>query len=330
MEKQTFSQLNKVLFFVLLVFPIQILKKTSYNIDIQTFHNQIQIFSNFNILVFHGTLYRYNQKRERMSALLARKRYSIILDMLRKNDIVHTTELVETFHVSSETVRKDLDALQKRGLLRRVHGGAVTTEHPQEKTKHTETSYISLSTRNTQHMEQKQEIARCAAGTVREGQVIALDYGSTSQVLAQELCRRFEVLTIVTNSIPNALILSAKPGFTVILTGGIVHAEEHTLTNDFPSSILDHLHIDTFFLSVSGIDPEVGCTDQRLGEISMQNRIRAAASTVTVIADSSKFGKASLVRVCPVNEVHTIITDSGLSQEMQARIEETGVKLILV
>lgn len=178
--------------------------------------------------------------------------------------------------------------------------------------------------------EEKQRIARRAASMGEEGQVVALDYGSTSQVLAQALAARFQRLTVVTNSIQNALLLADKPGFTVILTGGVLSRDEHTLVNDFPTVILDYVHVDILFLTVTGIDPMAGFTDQRPGEIPMQNQMRNAASRVIVVADSSKFGRASLVRICPIHAVEAIITDSGVNPEQAAAVGNCGVRLILM
>ena len=260
--------------------------------------------------------------------MLAKKRYSIILEMLERDGTVHTAELVEALGVSSETVRKDLEELDRQGRLRRIHGGAVPLQQPEAPAPMV--GYVALSTRNTLHMEEKQRIARRAAAMVEEGQVVALDYGSTSQVLAQALAARFQRLTVVTNSIQNALILADKPGFTVILTGGILSRDERTLVNDFPTGILNHVHVDILFLTVTGIDPVAGLTDQRLGEISMQNQMRNAASRVIVAADSSKFGRASLVRICPISAVEAIVTDGGVDPDQAAAVESCGAKLIIV
>ena len=261
--------------------------------------------------------------------MLAKKRYSIILELLEKEGTVHTAELVEALGVSSETVRKDLEELDRRGLLQRIHGGAVPLQ-AEPAAAAPLVGYVALSTRNSLHMEEKQRIARRAASMVEEGQVVALDYGSTSQVLAQALAARVQRLTVVTNSIQNALLLADKPGFTVILTGGVLSRDEHTLVNDFPTGILDYVHVDILFLTVTGIDPAAGFTDQRLGEISMQNQMRNAASRVIVVADSSKFGRASLVRICPISAVEAIITDGGVDPEQAAAVEKSGVRLILV
>lgn len=260
--------------------------------------------------------------------MLVQQRHQIILDKLNKTGIVHTVDLVTQMSVSSETIRKDLDSLEKAGYLKRVHGGAVLSkEKPSASPQSNE--YISLQIRNSQHMEQKYAIAEQAASIVREGQIVALDYGSTSQIMSMALKQKFHALTVITNSIQNALILSECPGFTIILTGGILNKEEYTLGNDF-SPLLEHLHVDILFMTVTGIDPVIGCTDQCFSEARIQNQMRECASRTVVLADSSKFGKGSLVKVCSIKDIDLIITDSGISPDMEQAILKTGTELVIV
>lgn len=272
--------------------------------------------------------------------MLAQQRHTIILELLDKNGTVHTSDLVKTLKVSSETIRKDLDFLEQEGRLARVHGGAVParvqTEASQklpeaspEKPADIPSEYISFQTRNSQHMDQKAAITEYAASLVREHQVVALDYGSTSQMMAMTLKKHFRHLTVITNSIQNALILAECPGFTIILLGGILSKEEYTLSNDF-APMLDMLHIDLLFMTVTGIDSIIGFTDQRLEEAKVQNQMRKSASQTIVLADSSKFGKRSLVKIGSLQEVDAIITDSGLSPDMEKAVRETGTRLIMV
>ena len=252
--------------------------------------------------------------------MLAKQRYTKILELLDKDGIVHTAELVKLMGVSSETIRKDLEYLDSQGRLSRVHGGAVPADSG--KPADIPGGYISLQIRNSQNLEQK------AAITAKEGQVIALDYGSTSQMMALVLKERFRSLTVVTNSIQNALMLAENPGITIILTGGILNRDEYTLVNEF-SSTLESIHIDIMFMTVTGIDPVIGCTDQRLSEIRIQNQMHRSATRTIVLADSTKFGKASLLKICPFEEVDTIVTDSGISPQMESRIRGAGAKLII-
>ena len=178
-------------------------------------------------------------------------------------------------------------------------------------------------------MEQKAAIVDYAASLIQERQVIALDYGSTSQMMAMALKKRFRSLTVITNSIQNALILSECPDFTIILTGGVLSREELALSSDF-APILDHLHVDILFMTVSGVDPVIGLTDQRFSEARIQSQMRKAASRTIVLADSNKFGKASLVKICALKDIDTIITDSGIASSMEQAIRESGAGLVIV
>lgn len=259
--------------------------------------------------------------------MLARERHKLILELLRKEGTVRTAELVETMGVSSETIRKDLDHLEQEGQLERVHGGAVPV--PQRLVAEPAEEYISLEHRNTQHMEEKSVIVRHGADLVKEEQVVALDYGSTSLLMAKELARRFRKLTVITNSVQNALALVKCRDFTIILVGGILNKEEMSLGNDF-SPMLEGLHIDVLFMSVSGVHPIVGLTDQGFSEARVQNQMRQLASRTVVLVDSGKFGKASLVKICALKEVSAIITDDGLDPAMEEAVRATGVELMVV
>lgn len=262
--------------------------------------------------------------------MLASQRHSIILELLQKEGTVHTADLVRRMNVSSETVRKDLDSLEQSGRLTRVHGGAVPAvpaASPEDSP--AAPSYISVQTRNSRNLDQKAAITEYAASLVKEGQVIALDYGSTSQIMALALKERFRKLTVITNSVQNLLILSDCPGFTVILTGGIFNKEEFTLVDDSPP-LLDRLHIDIFFMSVSGVDPVIGCTDQGLSEARIQKQMMDSASRTIVLADASKFGQASLVKICPAEAADLIITDSRLPEDQAERFRKAGSRLKIV
>lgn len=262
--------------------------------------------------------------------MMSTQRRDLILEQLRQDGTVYTADLVKKLKVSSETIRKDLDYLEKEGRLVRVHGGAVPANPSPAGGGESEASpYISFHIRNTQNIQQKTAIAEYAASLVKEHQVVALDYGSTSQILAAALKDKFHALTIITNSVRNALILADNPGFTTILTGGILTKEEYSLVNDF-APITDYLHIDIFFMTVTGIDPAIGFTDLRLNEAKTQNQLRRSSDRTIVLADHSKFGKSSLARICSLREVDRIITDSELPEQIEQDIRRSGTELFLV
>ena len=258
--------------------------------------------------------------------MLARQRHDKILKLLETRGRVHTAELVDLMDVASETIRKDLELLDSQGKRTRVHGGAVPLSR--EDQKNGLAGYVPLKTRSGQNLEQKAAIARRAVQMVEEGQSVALDYGSTSQIMAMALRDSFSQLTVITNSIQNALLLADNPGITVILLGGILNRDELTLVDAF-STVLDNFHIDIMFMSVTGIDPDVGLTDQRLSEMRIQNKMHRLAGRTVVLADSSKFGRTSLLKICSVQDVDAIITDSGLDAGMRVRFGAMGANLII-
>ncbi|MGN8818877.1 DeoR/GlpR family DNA-binding transcription regulator [Oribacterium sp. HCP28S3_H8] len=262
--------------------------------------------------------------------MLLKERQDMILDLIQKKGIVHTADLKERLNVSSETIRKDLELLSQDGMVLRVHGGAIPGPNfMKESSSETTLEYIPLEERDIRHREEKLRIVQAAASMVHEHQIIGLDYGSTSQLMALELLRQFQALTIITDSIQNAMVLARNPHFTIILPGGVLNNDEYSIVNDI-SPLLSHLHIDTYFMSATGVDPVVGCTDQRLNEVKMQIQFLKISSRTIVLADSSKFGSASLAKICDLNDISLFITDSGLSDNMRAAIQDSGVPIKLV
>ena len=262
--------------------------------------------------------------------MLAQQRYDKILEILSSEGSVKNIDLALRMDVSSETIRKDLEHLSKTGQLIRVHGGAVPVHSEKEevKTEPETKTYMPLKTRNTQHMSEKKSIVNHAIKLIKEQQVIALDYGSTSQLMAMALKDNFKELTVITNSLQNAILLSDCPGFNIIIPGGILNKNELTLADVYPA-ILEHFHVDIFFMSVSGIDPIRGCTDLGLSESSIQNWMIKASEKTIVLADSSKFGRNSLIKVCDIDAIDTIITDNSISKEVIDSFNKCKAKLIV-
>ncbi len=258
--------------------------------------------------------------------MVAQQRHRMIIEMMEKDGIVYTSDLTSRFGVSAETIRKDLDYLERTGRLQRVHGGAIPSD---QKRVADIPDYVSFQIRSAQNLIEKKAITEQALSYIRENQVIALDYGSTSQMMALAMKSRFQSLTVITNSIMNAMILADCPYYTVILIGGILDKEEYALYDDSLSQ-LGRYHIDTFFMSATGIDAHAGCTDQRFGEARIQIAMCQAATKTILIADSSKIGRSSLVRICGISDIDTLITDTGIPEEQRRSIEEQGVSIVIV
>lgn len=260
-----------------------------------------------------------------MIFIIAEERYARILDKLKFDGIVKTSDLKIELNASSETIRKDLKYLDESGYLDRVHGGAI----PKADTKSDDDVYISFGVRQSQNSDMKRSIAIEASNLVKEGQSIGLDSGTTSYELAKVLKKKFNNLTIVTNSLMNAYELVDKKGFTVIATGGVLTPDENSFVSDFATLILDKINLDMMFLTTCGVSLENGITDQRTDEVVVHNKMKDCAKEVVVLSDSTKFNEVSLIRVCSLDSVDCIITDSNIDIELVEKFREQGHNIII-
>lgn len=263
-----------------------------------------------------------------MVFIIAEERYAIILDKLKFDGIVKTSDLKKELNASSETIRKDLKYLDEAGYLDRVHGGAI----PKSDVKPDDNDddvYISFKVRQSQNSDMKQSIALKAAELVKEGQSIGLDSGTTSYELAKVLKKKFNNLTIVTNSLINAYELVDKKGFTVIATGGVLTPDENSFVSDFATLILDKINLDMMFLTTCGVSLENGITDQRMDEVVIHNKMKDCSKEVVVLSDSTKFNEVSLITVCPLESIDFIITDSNIDVELVEKFRAQEHNIII-
>lgn len=257
--------------------------------------------------------------------MLLEQRQEEIIQLLTKEKTIKTSTLCSLFSASRETIRRDLEALEGQGMLKRIHGGAMRMNSSQESA----AVYTSFDQRRTEHSLSKEEVALEAADHILEGQVIALDSGTTSLELARVIKNRFHRLTVVTNSLSIANELADAEGITLILTGGIYSQEEKACFSDMATLILSHINIDILFLTTCGISVNRGITYQRMEDLVVQNKFMEASDETIVIADSSKLGVNSLVRMCGIEQVSGIITDSLAPKEQIAAFEEAGIRVVI-
>jgi DeoR family fructose operon transcriptional repressor len=253
--------------------------------------------------------------------MLVHERHNAILQLLHENQSVKVNELIEKFRVSFETIRRDLESLEKEGFLKRVHGGATLPASDYQKE-------LSFTVRELKRVKEKSELAQTAAKLVSEGQSLFLDVSTTNTEFAKVLMRTFERLTILTNSFTISSLLMNKPGFTIIFIGGVVRNSEQCVVGDIAEDFVSRFHADIFFMSVSGISLTEGLTDYGMGEIQLKKKMMASSSKIIVLSDSSKFGAVSLSHVCRFDEIHCIVTDSNIDPQLVRTYEEQGVNVI--
>lgn len=253
--------------------------------------------------------------------MLSVERHQTILDLLEKNDSIHVAELVELFDVSVMTIRRDLDVLERKGLLRRVHGGAVSNRGR---------SYEpAFMLRSAERIEEKKRIGRAAADLIQSGDSVMLDVGTTTLEIARHLydCQN---LTIITPCFQIAAILVEHPGIRLILTGGILRPGELSLVGHLAERAIQDFYVDKLFMGAGGVDLEAGFTEFNLEDTLVKQAMLRSAKDITVVVDSSKFSQVAFTAIAPLQAANRIITDSDLQQQMVDKILDIGVELLLV
>nr|WP_274364992.1 MULTISPECIES: DeoR/GlpR family DNA-binding transcription regulator [unclassified Paenibacillus] len=253
--------------------------------------------------------------------MFAEQRHQIIIQKLNQDKSIRASELMEYFGVSFETIRRDLEYLESEGYLRRVHGGAILKEPDYSRE-------IPLPIRESIYLEEKAELARIAVRYVTEGMSVALDASTTNTQIAKELKMKFERLTVITNSLPIVNEFISMPGYTLIMTGGVIRQEEQSIIGDLAEEFASRFHADLFFMSMSGVTLEAGITDNAIGEVQVKKIMHANAKRSIALADSSKFGQNSLIKVCGVTEVERFVTDSKIDRELVEQFGKSGVEIV--
>ena len=252
--------------------------------------------------------------------MLASQRQERIHQLLKQRGAVTVAELSETFEISLETMRRDLLSMEKAGLLRRVHGGAVAVTEMMP--------YHPLEQRNREQNRQKDALARVAASLVREGDYIAIGTGSTPMHFAQELLSRFQRLTVVTYSLDVFHILKDAPGFQLILLGGQFIPEENSFYGQLTLDMLDRLHVQKAFVFPSAISLEHGICGYEQTLYPMQQKLLRCCDQAYILADSSKFERSALYKVSDTRPEYIYVSDPELPDRLRNYYAENGIHVI--
>ncbi|CAL9353218.1 Glucitol operon repressor [Streptomyces sp. enrichment culture] len=253
--------------------------------------------------------------------LLAEQRRALILEEVRRRGGVRVNELTRRLGVSDMTVRRDLDALARQGVLEKVHGGAVPVAEAS-------THEPGFEAKSGLEQTAKEDIARAAAELVAPGAAIALSGGTTTYALAHRLLDVPD-LTVVTNSVRVADVFHAaqrssgtrQGAATVVLTGG-VRTPSDSLVGPVADQAIAALHFDVLFLGVHGISVEAGLSTPNLAEAETNRRLVRSARRVVVVADHTKWGVVGLSSFAKLEQVDTLVTDAGLPAGARAEISE--------
>lgn len=253
--------------------------------------------------------------------MYAPERHQAILDVARTRGRVEVAGLARDLAVTPETVRRDLTALERRGVLRRVHGGAIPVERLGIE--------LGVHDRETHSADEKERIARAALDEVPDGGSIILDAGTTTVRLA-ELLPLDRELTVVTHSIPVASVLVDRSNITLHLLGGIIRVRTFAAVGEWTKSQISDVFADVAFMGTNGLSVERGLTTPDLAESTVKRALINAARRTVVLADHTKFGREDFAKVAPLSAIDTIITDTGLDAEFAGDVENAGPRVVIV
>jgi DeoR family transcriptional regulator of aga operon len=257
------------------------------------------------------------------SRLLTEERRRAVLEMINRQGRVVISDLSRHFNVSSVTARADINALSKRDLLVRSHGGAIR--------KADVAVDFPLDVKESQHHEEKVRIGHAAAALLQEGQTVLLDSGTTTLEVARAIRKRkLSRVTLVTNSLPVAWEISGVPEINLIMIGGVLRHISRSFAGPQAQKMIADLRVDHLFLGVDGLEPEMGLLTPDILEAELNAAMIRSARDVSVVTDSSKIGRSSLSLIAPITSAHRIITDSGIMPHHHELLKGKGIEVILV
>ena len=246
------------------------------------------------------------------------ERQKRIEEHLGKVEFASLEELSELVDVSVSTVRRDLDALEGQGTLRRTHGGArLVTPKSDE---------FTFSARDTHQLTEKEAIAQTCANLIVANQTVIIDAGTTCYHVARYLESKNP--HIVTNSLPVANLFSAAPKLEVVISGGVIYPRLGVLVGPLAVAAFAQVHADFAIMSCGGITPD-GITNSHGLLIEIQRAMMQAAQRIILCVDHTKFGRQSISQLCGLDAIDTLITDQAPSAEMEAALRSAGVELIV-
>jgi DeoR/GlpR family transcriptional regulator of sugar metabolism len=250
--------------------------------------------------------------------MLVEDRRKQVLELVKGRGFITLTDLAREVGVSESTARRDLDHWEGRGVLKRIHGGAMSAEDGQ--------GLPALEARANTQVAAKRRIARVAAARVRDGEAILLDGGTTTLEFARCLVGRS--LQIVTNSLPIANLFANSHETDLVILGGYVYPATGVALGPLTIQMMKGLHVQRAFLSVAGITAK-GLFNSNPLLVETERQMMRSADEVTVLADHTKVGRQALAFLCAVSAIDTLIIDHDLSPAQRKLLRTAGARCVI-
>lgn len=252
--------------------------------------------------------------------MLLEQRHRSILDYLNRKKSITVQELSAMLFVSEATIRRDLSEMEKQGLLKRSHGGAVLFESSSGET--------SLLVREQKNVREKQSIAHLALDFISSNSTIFMDSSSTAGMLIP-LLKQYKFLTVITNGLKNALALSQLTDVKTYIIGGVVSPQSTSSAGSDSIDYINNINSQVAFISCGGISEKNGITDAAFEQARLKNAMLNNSAVKVLLCDSSKLGKVFMCRTCGFDKLDYIITDKMPDRETALAITMSGCEILI-
>ncbi|MCG9479918.1 MAG: DeoR/GlpR family DNA-binding transcription regulator [Actinomycetia bacterium] len=252
--------------------------------------------------------------------MLGEERREYILNIINDTGSINAKKIAAKLKVSEATIRRDLNKLSQKNLVKRTYGGAIRTLSVGRE--------MSFNTQKEINIEEKKKIGMAAAQMIEEGDVIIIESGTTGYHTALNI-RGNKNLTIITNGCEVASILSKiTPDYTIILSGGIFNNETHSLIGPIADNTFTNVNVDKAFIGITGLDIDKGITAVNQIEAATKKNIIKSANQVIALADHSKLGHISVNFVSDISSIDILITDHSANKSLIDQIKKSGITVI--
>jgi DeoR family transcriptional regulator of aga operon len=247
------------------------------------------------------------------------ERQNNILQWINQRNRITIGEVCEYYAVSEATARRDLESLAANGKVQRVHGGAIAIgKAPPE---------MPILQRQVDQINEKKRIGVLAASLVKDGETVFLGSGTTVLEVARNLLER-QNLTVITNSLPVVILLSDYADITIVCVGGLLRPSEFSFIGHMAEQVLSEVRADKVFIGVRAINVKEGLTNDYLPETLTDRAILNIGRENIVVADHTKFGRSSTVLLVSIQQIHTLITDTGTPAEVIKEISKQNIRVL--
>lgn len=251
--------------------------------------------------------------------MLGHDRKSKILEIAQSEGTLRVEDLAQRLGVADQTIRRDLSQLADAGQLERVHGGAVLSSP---------SSNLDYEKRRNRNAEGKQRIGRACASLVQNGSSVFMNIGTTAEAVASEMMGHSNLL-VVTNSLNTANILAANPDIEIIVAGGTLRRADGGLLGNVTAQFLELFKFDHAIISCAGIDDDGDLLDFDLQEVHATQSILRQASSVHVVADSTKVRRRAPGKIANLRNVDTWVTDAELPRDLSDLCDNLQTRVIV-